>query len=407
MLYDVEVATIDIHRTPVSTLNALRGICEWADELHLGYAWCTSANGTAEHWDAIPLEKVRRALLGIHFAQTEPFVLRKFRRLGVLKIVDDTAGVFHPKLIIGTKAGEARALFGSSNLTVGGFAGNTELNTTMSGTTSESPLSDLIEFFDAQWIGPRAEEPDSAWLADYEHAWQARPKPKPVRRTKNPAGESMAVTLEQLTGQWIDYYELIKAQERRELARGGQVHVFDNANGSWLQEVENCNSAFGSLDSFANMPIDERKLIAGTGGKSRGYLGSMKGAGFFKQLVNTAPATLSRGLQIIPQRGDVSNEAIERFFETTSKIEGVGFGVATRLLTVKRPDLFISVNKSSRGRIKEVFGRAPATPTAYLALLRRIWAMPWYLSTRPNERNQQRVWDARVALLDAVMYERH
>ena len=59
--------------TPPDHVAALHAIADWADELHLAYAWAASSGGVAEHWNLLPLERVRRAVLGIHFAQTRWF----------------------------------------------------------------------------------------------------------------------------------------------------------------------------------------------------------------------------------------------------------------------------------------------------------------------------------------------
>ena len=82
--------------TSADHIAALRAITDWADELHLAYAWAASSGGAAEHWNLLPLDRVKRAVLGIHFAQTDPAVLREFRARGVLRVVPDTGGVFHP-----------------------------------------------------------------------------------------------------------------------------------------------------------------------------------------------------------------------------------------------------------------------------------------------------------------------
>jgi hypothetical protein len=60
--------------TPPAALRALKDLYSWAEELHLVYAWASSADGTDEHWTALPQSRVRRAIIGVHFARTEPLV---------------------------------------------------------------------------------------------------------------------------------------------------------------------------------------------------------------------------------------------------------------------------------------------------------------------------------------------
>lgn len=54
-------------------------------------------------------------------------MLRELHARQVLRVVEDTEGVFHPKILIATKGREARVLVGSSNFTSGGFGANTEI----------------------------------------------------------------------------------------------------------------------------------------------------------------------------------------------------------------------------------------------------------------------------------------
>src|SRR5450631_3050904 len=116
--------------SPAASLAALTELFDWAQEVRLAYAWATSSDSHAAHWKALPLSKVKQATIGIQFAQTEPATLRAFLGCGagILKVVEDTGGVFHPKVAVGLRGGDARALVGSSNFTTGGFSGNTELN---------------------------------------------------------------------------------------------------------------------------------------------------------------------------------------------------------------------------------------------------------------------------------------
>ena len=110
-------------------------------------------------------------------------------------------------------------------------------------------------------------------------------------------------------------------------------------------------------------------------------------------------------LDEIPFEGVVDDKRIIRSVESLCELRGVGLAVATRLLTVKRPDIFVSVNDASRRRIAAVFGWSPITPDSYLELLHEIWSLPWQLTSPPNDALERRVWNYRVALLDAVLYD--
>jgi hypothetical protein len=79
---------------PHAAHDALEDLATWAETIDFAYAWAASAGRTASHWKLLPLDRVRRAVIGIHFAQTEPHVLRDLRNLGVLRVIADTGGSF-------------------------------------------------------------------------------------------------------------------------------------------------------------------------------------------------------------------------------------------------------------------------------------------------------------------------
>jgi hypothetical protein len=385
-------------------LSALRTLTEWADDLYLAYAWASSNLGRSAHWLALPLEKIRMALIGVHFAQTEPWLLERLHnQSGILRVVEDTAGIYHPKLIVGIRNRDARALVGSSNFTQGGFAANSELNVLIEGPRASKVISQLIEFVENEWQGPRSFVPDADWFLRYREAYDRRPRPP---RIASPLGQIPVVAkLRDLDVAWPDYYELIKAQERRTMANAAEIHVFDHDDGSYLQEAERCRHAFEQYASFARMPISARRLVAGLPPESSGYFGRMVGAGYFKQLVRLTPELLSEPLDGIPLRGTIERAQVEHCLKRLTALRGLSIATATRLLCMKRQDRFLPLNDANRRRIRELFGAVQNTVRGYADLQDRIAAFEWMHALEPLDVNERRVWHARAALLDALLYE--
>lgn len=389
---------------PVASHDALKDLVTWAETIDLAYAWAASAGGSAAHWRLLPLERVRKAILGIHFAQTEPYVLRELRDLGVLRVIADPGGVFHPKLIIGTKRGEARALVGSSNFTTGGFAGNTEVNVLLSGKADDPALKQLTSFIDGQWIHPRAFEPDEEWFEEYE---------------------SLLASLDLLEVRalrMIEHVELPTRPQRPLLLLTDQVQkrgpvevevlaLFNDAWDSLLLPLELRRrgpvlvEAFVAEPSYEKMPEDDRKLVAGWGDRTAGYYGRMQGAGYFKNLTRERPSDVGQHLDRIPLAGRVTITQARSYLNGVIGVKGVALGTATRLLCMKRPDLFLPANNASLVNIHRVFGTTPNTVEKYLTLVERIWQFPWFSAPEPKDATAARIWRARVALLDAIFYE--
>ncbi len=389
---------------PHATYRALKELVTWATTIDMAYAWAASARGSAMHWKVLPLQRVRRAIIGIHFAQTEPYVLRELQDHGVLRVVPDTGGVFHPKLILGVKGHLARALVGSSNLTTGGFGGNTEVNVLLSGDADNTALKKLASFVEEHWTHPRAFAPDQTWFEEYERLYEARPAPPTLgaRRNKRPR---VVQKEEDLDLNWADFVDLIGQQERRALWTGWRIRVFDHPEGSYLQEVEGCQAAFAAEPTYERMPEDDRKLVAGWGDRTAGYYGRMQGAGHFKHLTRQRPSEVGMHLDKIPTVGPVTATQVRTYLSGVMGLKGIALGTATRLLCMKRPDLFLPANSASLVKICRVFGTTPNTVEKYVALVERIWQFPWFSCPMPSAPAAARIWRARVALLDAIFYE--
>ena len=97
---------------------------------------------------------------------------------------------------------------------------------------------------------------------------------------------------------------------------------------------------------------------------------------------------------------------------------GFGPGAATRLLTLARPDRFVSVNGQSAAELARLSGEHdnPALLAAdqkardewvrenYAELLTWVYDQPWFKEPEPDEPLERPIWKCRVALLDAFVY---
>ncbi len=389
--------------TAKAMVAELAALSEWADAIDIIFAWASSSGGNAPHWKAIDLSKVRRAIIGVHFNQTEPEALRALMDLGVVRVFVGSDGVFHPKVVVGVKGKTHRVILGSSNFTGGGYGSNVEVNAVIEGDLASEPIAAIVGFANAQWKHRKTFKPDEKWLKKYEAAWRDRPKPPKTPRPPDPVGLPMAEA--DLDVDFENFYELILSQENRLLADQDTIRVFDAPDSSYLQEAEACQAAFAAHPAFAKMPEDSRRLVAGWGDDTSGYFGRMTGAGYFKQMALEDPAAIGKHLDRLPLAGKVTKVLAQEVLEGLLSLNGVGLGVATRLLTVKRPDLFLTVNNANRERLREVMGGSPTTVGGYIKLHERLWALPWFSATEPEDQDRQRVWAARVGLLDALLYE--
>jgi hypothetical protein len=274
----------------------------------------------------------------------------------------------------------------------------------LSGPANDHAFQRLLAFVEEQWTHPCSFEPDDTWFDEYEKLYENRPHP-PKMGAKKTRSPRIVEKGDYLDLDWPEFVHLIRQQERRSLRTGWTIHVFDHRDGSYLQEVEACQRAFVGEPSYSKMSEGDRKLVAGWGDRTSGYYGRMQGAGYFKNLTREHPAEIGKHLDKIPLSGEVTMAQARTYLSGIMGVHGVALGAATRLLCMKRPDLFLPANNASLVNIALAFGRTPNTVDKYLALVERIWAFPWFSAPKPKEASEQRIWNARVALLDAIFYD--
>jgi len=180
---------------------------------------------------------------------------------------------------------------------------------------------------------------------------------------------------------------------------------------------------FVKTASFADLTITEWKGIAGVVGEAEavaagldhldwGWFGSMGGAGTFAQLIGEQNTELAAALDMIPRRGDITEDQFNDYVGAfTASFAGrariARLAPATRLLAMKRPDVFVCVNGENRNGIAAALAFAPSTlelDNYWERVIEPIRQAPWYTTPRPTNRNRE-LWDARVAMLDAIYYE--
>lgn len=387
--------------SPRELSAALTETVQWAERIWLAYAWASGVD--SEHLRSIDTSKLKRVALGVDFCQTDPDVIRKLQGTGALRIIKVPNTVFHPKLLVAKGREGWRAIIGSSNLTTGGFARNVEANVLIHH-RGHGEIDRLVDFINELWEGGHAEEATEEWLARYEAAYADRPKGRAVPRfysRRVPLPEAV----KDLDVEWADYFELIRSQEKRLWEHDDSIRVLQGNPDSYLTEIEACQLAFQQhlTGRFEQMDESERKLVAGGKG-SKGYFGRNKGAGAFISKVIHNPEVIGRVLDQLPVDGPVTIELAGRLLDEFVAIDRVKMGVATRLLCVKRPDVFLPANNASFERQKQFFGKKPDSPAKYLEMLERVWQMPWCRSPSPTAGLEHRVWRARVAMLDALFY---
>lgn len=141
-----------------------------------------------------------------------------------------------------------------------------------------------------------------------------------------------------------------------------------------LRVLDGAATVFRSKPSFAQMSREERQAIAGTyrvtkkalGNLPWCYFGSMLGHGDFQNLVNETPRWLSNALDSIPLSGEIQRRDYDSFVKLfqrafRDKAHKGQVATASRLLAMKRPDVFACISSANRIGLCNAFGVALTT----------------------------------------------
>lgn len=386
--------------------------CAKAADIRIVTAWATT---DCIVYDCLKdaRSKISTMVVGLDFYTTSPSFLESFHaivRIG--KALEK--GTFHPKLYLFESGVEFCCIMGSSNFTSGGFASNTELNICIEGETSDAFYGKIQTFTKDQ--EDRSNTITAPEIADYRDQFE-RLKTSRARLAKfKPSGEAkakaQAVRVRESTGvalpaqlnkTWPEFIEILLAGER-----SGRVTGSTKYQPGYLPTVERCGEIFQKFGRLRNMPLADRQFVAGTT-KGGGWFGDMRVAGKFVNRVNDDPSSIDAALDHVPRTGMMATDAFKAFAENY-RWERAGVGTASRLLAMKRPDLFICIDSKNRSDIAQVFDVAASslqTFEGYWGLIQRVWHCPWWRAAAPKLALHRRVWAARVALLDSLYYDEH
>lgn len=328
-----------------------------------------------------------RVICGVNGFLTEPKALLDLGRVARLKIAYGTAGTkFHTKLFLFSSAVGTVFWVGSANLTESAFSSNREL-------VCEIPDEGSAALaFENYWA--EFSEPDEDWLIQYEVLYTQAAKPSdPFRHLDAPKIKAP------VSDAWIEYVTRLKAKNEKRL--------------EWIARQLPEVTAIGGGDWQQLTKDDAQKLL----GIAKGYggLGRLIGAGVVKNIFYEASwknlktrQSIANALGVIPPDPGVPafEPMLTRAFELITNLDRVNVGTVTRLLAVRHPDRFVSVNGASIAGLAKLSGMSQkelGTAKGYAALIRWVMNQTWWNCADPED-DTSLYWRHRAALLDIIAY---
>lgn len=354
-------------------------------------------------------DKIQFSTVGIDFAGTDVNVLKDFQNSNKVKIYKGEY-TFHPKIYVFYNRTKYKAIIGSANLTEGGMYNNDEcavLFTESDGVLLDNVLEKLEDYFD------KAKIITDGIIETYSKEYEAIKENnnsivKRLEPTKQKIDEAPYIDLK-----WGEVSEII--QQIDFVDRSGMLND--------IQEI------FKKLDDsnikFENLELDERRMIIGNSkdvnNKYRAF-GGLASGGKAQQILLNQDDTKNTELRSIIEELDkiellnednmchpVSETIVRNIVKTVMGIEGCGISTVTRLLAVKRPDLFLCVNDGNQNSIKELFGFKISGIDKYIQLLKMIYNTDYFNHKLTKEEKQDEalvtISKYRVALLDSYLLQ--
>ena len=385
-----------------------------ADAVDIAVAWAT-------HCPAV--EKLRafcnrggklRIVVGVDGNATNPTTLKDLQGFARLRIGKRPGGgIFHPKYYCFRRSGSSTVWIGSANLTNGGFGGNTELVAETKG--GEGSMKWFEALWDSLAVDPNEE------IAAYENSW--RPRIENTHR-QSPTGKSNGSrrrgAQERLDDSWSwdDFVSNLHARDEAMRIRVANDRsqeeepwsgVFGE-HGSWMHTIR-VGGPITRLPSWAKLERWQVEVLVGQ--TPWGALGTLRGAGTACSMIAGASAAARSVRRDILQHlkstiwggGDLIQTGVKALSEITSH-HGIGSGVATRFLSLARPDCYLSVNGASREKLAAFSGLPQSTlDRRYEKLLEWVHGSKWHNAPRPSGSLEGEIWDYRAALVDAFAYD--
>ena len=406
---------IKLLTTSCETFDCFQRLYNWCDNFSFCVAWASSGYGKAKHFQEIIKfpEKIKMGIVGLHFYQTEPEFLEYPIIKKRVKVILDCNGIFHPKLYLFEKNNKTYVIIGSSNFTTGGFQKNSEINIEISELSKDIEIKKVYDYIEKNF--KNASEITDDFILKYKEKYNNK---------NNEIGKIMTdIELEQINTYsdndqdyidkmtWKDYFQLLNQMNDDGSPIFDTLSIEYNCPNSAFDEMIRANNIWLNKKSIDKMNLTERKTIAGIRPESTGWFGSMNGAGYFKNAIISNYNQISKALEVISLIGEITDKIWDLFVKEYKKaFQNAAVGTASRLLTTKRPDIFLSINGANIRNVSESldFTRNKLkTFDGYYNLHKEIWNWNWVKSQIPLTENQIEItaWKYRVALLDQFYYE--
>lgn len=378
------------------------------DQIHIAVAWAHS--GKIADQLKLNKDKFKSFTVGLDFCATDPDFIDSLIGVRNAYVFKKSGACFHPKIYLFLTDQKAEAIVGSANFTSGGLGSNFETCLHLICDKSEPVILELLATL--QSFAPYRQSITKQIAVAYRKQAEIAAS---YLRPHSPILPSEKVEFGRMNSDflrmgWTEFVNAVRNEP------GSQFKIR-------MKLLRYLQTLFAREYSFATLTVSEWKAVAGIMHPDAvadsgldmdqiGLFGSMQGSGSFTNLIANSDSGIAKAIDCIPRQGPVTAENFDRFctlfrsaFLGSARMGGVS--TATRLLAMKRPDVFVCVNSGNKVKLARALHFAPSTlelENYWARVIEPIRMAKWYNAPRPEGPDAE-AWDCRAALVDTVCYE--
>ena len=382
--------------------DTFASLCERYDHFKWAVAWA----GKEERFNLASLlekniEKVDRLVVGLHFYQTDPGFISHYMWRPSVRFIKQTEGIFHSKVyFFFNSLDDWSAIVGSSNFTRAGFSSNSEANIYFDHADGKELSSQLNLYIESLWenASPFSDSELASYktLCDYQKSTMDSLR-KSITKNNRMVIDSSVIDV--MT--WDSYVKTIFNNE----SLYARISLLDKAH-----------ELFRKYKRFNRIPYEYRACLAGIVQTMPGFddavdwrlFGSMRRATKYTNAIKDR-TKLAEAIDIIPLYGEISEETFMQYYRVFKRSFKNPLASATRLLAIKRPDVFVCIDSKNKRGISEAFNIPLSRLTFenyWECIVERIRDSVWYSEKTKGRANEKRIKKYQVALLDCFYYVR-
>ena len=380
--------------------DTFASLCEKYDHFKWAVAWA----GKEDRFNLASLlekniEKVDRLVVGLHFYQTDPDFIEHYMNWHSVRFIKQTEGVFHSKVyFFYNSPDDWSAIVGSSNFTRAGFSFNSEANIYFDQADGKGLSLQLTLYIDSLWedASPFSNPELSSYrtLCDYQKSNLASLRKTIAKKNRRVIDSS---EIDVMT--WDSYINLILSNQTL---------------GARISLLEKAHELFKKYKRFNSIPYDLRACLAGIAQTMSDFdkevdwrlFGSMKRATTYTKAIKDG-TKLAAAIDYIPLKGEVSKEVFMKYANEFQSIFKDPLASATRLLAIKRPDVFVCIDSKNKRGICKAFNIPLSRLTFenyWELIVGRIRNSVWYSEKTKGDVIINKIKKYQVALLDCFYY---